>query len=289
MKFTLYLTFFLCILTSNLYGQDELMDILNDTKPDDKGLVTATFKGTRLINGHSVETRNGGLLEFMISHRFGRISSGVQNLYGLDQSSIRIALEYGIIDGLNVGFGRSSFDKSLDGYLKYKILGQSRKVPVTVTAFTSMAIDSREYTEADPQSEFKFRLDYTYQVLIARKFNSNISIQVMPTMVHRNLAPGSEPNDIYVLGAGGRFKFTPRMGINLEYYHQFRTNPVGNFNSTSVTWEIETGGHVFQLIFTNGMQMIEKGFITETTDDFWKGHIHFGFNISRVFNLTAGK
>ncbi len=274
----------LCSLQS--YSQDELMDILNNTgNDDDQGFVSATFKSARLINGHSIETRSGRLLEFLISHRFGRISSGVNDLYGLDQSFIRIALEYGITDKLNVGFGRSSYDKSLDGFLKYKLLRQSKKSPVTITAFTSMAYDSRELPDTDPGSALKYRFDYVYQVLLARKFTSNISLQLMPTMVHRNLAPGSEANDIPILGVGGRFKFTPRMGINLEYYHQLKDRPDRYHNSTSFSWEIETGGHVFQLIFSNATQMIEKGFLVETEDDFFRGHIHFGFNISRVFNL----
>ncbi len=277
---------FMLILGHWCVAQDELMDILNSTGSDsDNEYVTATFKSTRLLNGHSVETRTGHILEFVISHRFGRINSGVKNLYGLDQSFVRFALEYGITDQLNVGFGRSSFDKSLDGFIKYKILRQSKKSPATITAFTSMAIDTREFTAEDPRSEFKYRVDYTYQLMLARKFNSNLSIQLMPTMVHRNLAPGSEDNNVPLIGVGGRLKFTPRMGINLEYYHQLRDRPEGNYNSTSFSWEIETGGHVFQLIFSNATQMIEKGFLTETEDDFWNGDIHFGFNISRAFNL----
>jgi len=281
----------LIVLLFNLesFGQNELMDLLNSQPDDDKGYVTATFKSTRLLNGHSIETRTKGVLEFVISHRFGRINSGVSQLYGLDISFARFALEYGFTDRLNVGFGRSSFGKTLDGFAKYKILRQSKATPISVAGFTSIAIDTDEFPEGSPLDAFKFRLDYTAQILLARKFNSDFSLQVMPSLVHRNLAPGSEDNDIFVMGIGARYKLTNRLAIDFEYYDQLREMPEGVENAVALGVEIETGGHVFQLIFSNANQMIEKGFLTETTDDFWNGDIHFGFNISRVFDLKPGK
>ena len=268
------------------FSQTELMDLLSSTEEQDEGIVTATFKSTRLLNGQSIETRTKGTLEFIIGHRFGRINDGISQLYGLDQAFVRFALEYGITDQLNVGFGRSSFGKVLDGFVKYKFLRQSNAVPVTLTGFSSVAIDTREFPAGTPEDdEFRFRMDYTYQLLVARKFNSDFSLQLMPTLVHRNLAPGSEDNDVFLLGAGARYKLTNRVAIDLEYFHQMRDLPENLENALAVGVEIETGGHVFQLIFSNAVQMIEKGFLTETNDNFWDGDIHFGFNISRVFNL----
>lgn len=272
------------------FAQSELMDLLSSTEEPDEGVVTATFKSTRLLNGHSIETRTNGTLEFVIGHRFGRINDGISQLYGLDQAFVRFALEYGVTDRLNVGLGRSSFGKVLDSFAKYKILKQSNSMPVTLTGLTTIAIDTREFPDGTPESdEFNFRIDYTYQMLLARKINSEVSVQLMPTLVHRNLAPGSEDNDVFLLGAGARFKASNRVAVDVEYYHQMRDLPENIENALAVGVEIETGGHVFQLIFSNAVQMIEKGFLTETSGNFFDGDIHFGFNISRVFNLKAGK
>ncbi|MEL7146885.1 MAG: DUF5777 family beta-barrel protein [Bacteroidota bacterium] len=273
-----------------VFAQSELMDLLSSTEEPDEGVVTATFKSTRLLNGQSIETRTKGVLEFVIGHRFGRINDGISQLYGLDQAFVRFALEYGITDQLNVGLGRSSNGKVLDSFLKYKFLKQSNSMPVTLTGFTSLAIDTREYQAGTPEGDnFNFRMDYTYQLLLARKFNSEFSLQVMPTMVHRNFAPGNEDNDVFILGAGARYKITNRLAVDVEYFHQFRELPQDIRNAVAVGVEIETGGHVFQLIFSNAVQMIEKGFLTETNGNFWDGDIHFGFNISRVFNLRPHK
>lgn len=281
------LVVFLCVGQSVL-AQTELMDLLQSSSdPNEVNYTTATFKSTRLLNGHSIETRTKGVLEFVISHRFGRINGGISELYGLDQSFVRFALEYGITDKINVGFGRSSFDKTVDGFIKYKLLRQSNRTPVTITAFTSLAIDTRTFADELLQDEFAYRMDYTTQILIARKFTSEFSFQITPTLVHRNFAPGNEANDIFLLGIGGRYKFTNRLAFDWEYFPQFRNDDHNTENALSVGLEIETGGHVFQLIFSNATQMIEKGFLTETQDNFLDGDIHFGFNISRAFNLKA--
>jgi len=280
---------FLC-LSQFALAQSELMDILQSSAdPNEVDYTTATFKSTRLLNGHSIETRTEGVLEFVISHRFGRINGGVSELYGLDQSFVRFALEYGITDKINVGFGRSSFDKTVDGFVKYKLLRQSNKSPFTITAFNSMAIDTRSVINELVEEEFSYRIDYTSQVLIARKFSPSFSMQLAPTLVHRNFAPGNEQNDIFLLGIGGRYKFTNRLAFDWEFYPQFRNDDHETENAFSVGLEIETGGHVFQLIFSNATQMIEKGFLTETIDNFWEGDIHFGFNISRAFTLKTDK
>ncbi|MGB3464107.1 MAG: DUF5777 family beta-barrel protein, partial [Cyclobacteriaceae bacterium] len=272
------------------HAQTELMDLLQSSADSDEtNFTTATFKSTRLLNGHSIETRSAGVLEFVISHRFGRLNSGVSELYGLDQSFVRFALEYGLTDNLNIGFGRSSFDKTVDGFVKYRLIRQSDKTPFTITAFASMAIDTRTFADEAVQEEFAYRLDYTTQVLIARKFTPDFSLQLAPTLVHRNFAPGDELNDIFLLGIGGRYKFTNRLAFDWEYFPQFRNDDHDTKDALALGLEIETGGHVFQLIFSNATQMIEKGFLTETRDDFLDGDIHFGFNISRAFDLKTHK
>lgn len=253
----------------------------------------ATFKTTRISNGHSVEVLPAGILDFKIQHRFGTVNSGMKEFFGLDQAVIRLGLDYGISDRFMIGLGRTSYQKQVDGFLKYKILEQKpQAMPVTVTGVASMMWRTDDYDAGLAyEPYFTDRLAYCFQLLIARKFTEGISLQFMPTVVHYNVVPVStDPNDIISMGVGGRFKLTPATSFNIEYYynlpgHQFE----GTRNSLAMGFDIETGGHVFQLIFTNGQGIAERPFITETTGDFFNGDIHFGFNISRVFQLGGKK
>ena len=293
---TITLLCFSLMCTLPLVAQDDLMSILEESNDDSETrIVSATFKSTRLVNGHTTEMRPSGVLEFIISHRFGRLNEGVGQLFGLDDSQVRIALEYGIWDKLNVGFGRSSVGKILDGFLKYQVLRQTKSgkmVPISLTAFTSVAVATGPgaFLESSIDNKFSQRLSYSYQLLAARKMNSNLSLQVMPTMIHRNYVFTTEdPNDVFALGFGGRYKLTNRLTLNAEYYHQLAEHSDEYYNSFSIGFDIETGGHVFQLHLTNSRSMIEKGFVAETSGRWADGAIHYGFNISRVFNLKAKK
>ena len=284
---------FLFSLSDLSFGQDDLLNELDSISEEPVNYTIATFKGSRLINGHSVEMRSKKVLEFLISHRFGRINTGSYAFFGLDESNIRLGLEYGLSDRLNAGIGRSSFQKTFDGFLKYKFLNQSsgaKTMPVTVAGFFSTIINTLRPAEGET-IDFTERLQYTYQLLIARKFNSNLSLQLMPVIVHKNIVEKlADDNTLYVLGAGGRYKITNSVAVNLEYYYQFNAlKSIETFNSIAIGFDIETGGHVFQLHLTNARSMIEQGFITENTGNFFDGDIHFGFNISRVFDLKPGK
>jgi hypothetical protein len=271
------------------YGQDDLLEMLEEENDSDQTFdVFSTFKGTRLINGHSVETRKQGTLEFIISHRFGRINSGVHNLFGLDDANIRFGLDYAFTDKFTLGFGRSSFQKVYDGFLKYKVLNQKsgNPMPFSLTLYSNISINTLEWPNpGDNRSTDRFA--YTNQLLIARKWSEGTSLQLMPTLVHRNRVPTSqEENLIYALGIGGRQKLTKSLAITFEYYHQFNNESLNNYkNSIAIGLDIETGGHVFQLHLTNARPTFERGFITETTGDFFEGDIHFGFNITRAFQL----
>ncbi len=291
MKKLLFIT--LCFWSISLYSQDDLLDLLDEQIPEETYIVEATFKGTRILNGHSVETRRKNNLDFLISHRFGKINGGAYELFGLDQSNVRIGFDYGVMDRFNIGIGRNSFEKTFDGYLKYRLLRQStgaNAMPVSVTLFTSGSIKTLKEDLFEDMIGFNDRLAYANQILIAQKINANISLQLMPTYVHFNtIKPDQDNNDIYALGAGGRFKLTQRISVNAEYYHQFNRLQQGTTNAIGIGFDIETGGHVFQLHFTNSQSMVEKGFIAEVNNDFFAGDIHFGFNISRTFQLGEGK
>lgn len=287
MKKLSLLLFLIILLNIASYAQEDLLTYLE--KSDTAVLnqeITGTFKGTRLINGHTIEMVSKKVLNLIISHRFGRINGGPYEFFGLDEANVRIGLDYGFNDNFNIGIGRNSFEKTYDGYMKYKLFQQSSSaMPVTAVLFSSISLNTLQtLPEAIP---FSSRISYTWQVLIARKFNSNLSLQIAPVIVHHNLVKEIEqPNDQFALGIGGRYKITKRISINAEYYYRFkRLHQPLNYNSLAFGVDIETGGHVFQLHFTNSRSMIEKGFITETTGEFFKGDIHFGFNISRVFQF----
>lgn len=278
-----FITMLLAFITMNSSGQD-LLDQLRADSDQDPRPVTGTFKGTRIINGQSIETRGKGNLEVIISHRFGRINSGSYNLFGLDDSNVRLGLEYSILDRLTIGLGRNSLNKVYDSYVKGKILQQKTKgSPVSIT----WVIDFSIYTLKRPELPMTFerRLRYVHQALVARKFNSILSVQLMPSYVHRNLVPTeNEGNDLFALGMAAKISLSRRVGITGEYYYRFGSDLPG-YNSLGLGIEIETGGHVFQLQFTNSNEMTPSGFIPSTTGNFFDGDIHFGFNISRSFQV----
>ncbi|MFN8342386.1 MAG: DUF5777 family beta-barrel protein [Cyclobacteriaceae bacterium] len=268
----------------------DLLNMLEGEADKTKGpdFATATFKTTRLINGHSIENVAPGVLDFRISHRFGFVNRGISEFYGLDVSTIRLGLDYGISKRLMVGLGRSSYQKQLDAFAKFKILRQANGgMPLSLSVVSSAMIKTGPYDNPDRPNYFSSRLYYSWQVLIARKFSEGISLQLMPSVVHYNLVEAPEViNDVIALGAGGRFKLSKRVSLNLEYYYQLPDHKfTTSYNSLAVGFDIETGGHVFQLQFTNSTGMTERTFISETDGNVAKGDIHFGFNISRVFTI----
>lgn len=282
---------FLVLIASKTFSQDDLMKMLeNETKDAKPEYATATFKSTRLINGHSIENLAGGVLDFRISHRFGYINSGGYEFFGLDNATTRIGVDYGLTRWWMVGVGRSSFEKQFDGFTKFKLLRQSKgakKTPVTVSLVSSMIYKSLKFDNPDRTNYQTSNMAFANQLLIARKFSERFSLQLMPSMVHYNLVPReSDPNDILAVGIGGRVKLSKRVSLNAEYYYQLPGYKFENtYNSLAIGFDIETGGHVFQLHFTNSTGMTERTFIAETTGDFFAGDVRFGFNISRVFTI----
>lgn len=272
----------------SLFAQDDLMKELEASQKPETTYIGQTFKGTRIINGQSVETKSKGALEFIFSHRFGRINSGAYTLWGLDDAFVRLGFEYGLTDRLGIGIGRSSTDKTFDSFLRYKVARQStgaRNFPVTITAMGTANIKTSP--NDNPLLTYNDRLSYVAQVMFARKFSTNFSLQVTPMFIHRNtVVKSKENNDDFAIGVGGRYKITRSLALSGEYY--YRLNPHENtpyYNSIGVGLDIETGGHVFQLLFTNSLSMIERAVVVETDGDFGAGDIHFGFNISRTFQI----
>lgn len=268
----------------------DLMKQLEDDVKNTTDYTTATFKTTRLINGHTVENVGKKVLDVKISHRFGKINGGGYELFGLDNATMRMGLDYGITNTLMVGIGRSTYQKTYDAFFKWKILRQStgkKKMPVTLSYVPTIAFKTLKFEDDTRENYYTSRLYFTHQLIIGRKFSEGTSFQLMPTFSHRNLVQlAKDPNDLLAVGFGGRQKLTKRVSLNFEYYYQLPGYKLtGTKNSFSVGFDIETGGHVFQLHFTNSQGMSERTFISETTGDWGKGDIFFGFNISRVFSI----
>ncbi len=262
--------------------------------------VEETFSGTRVINGHSVETLKKRVLEFRIEHRFGDIAGangGVQQFFGFDNAAdVRFAFEYGISDKWMIGLGRSKgigpYSSLVDGFTKYRILSQGENgAPLSLAVMGSAMISymrkSDDLSQVSSFPKFSHRMAYSMQLIAARKFGEHISIQLMPTYVHRNYVLPTDVNGLFSLGGALNYKFNKKYGIILEYYQNF--NPAGTRldmkNSLGVAFEWSTNGHNFKMNFTNSRGFGETQFIPYTDSDWLKGEFRFGFSISRNFKL----
>jgi len=259
------------------------------TVADTPDLVNGTFKGTTIVNGQSAEIPGHMDFQFNVSHRFGAINQGIYTLFGIDQGTTRLGFEYGLKDIIGLSIGRSTYEKTYDGAIKIKVLRQqtgSGNIPVTISVYSAIFIKSLKWEEPDRENLFSSRLSYSSQVLIARKFNKNLSLQITPSFIHKNLVPTPEDqNNIFSVGFGGRYKLTRRFSLNGEYYWLLPGETADNYsNSLGLGFDIEAAGHVFQILATNSQLMFARGFITETEGKWSEGDIFLGFNIYRVFS-----
>jgi hypothetical protein len=291
----LFMGLLLAGLSGGAQAQDSsLLHMLSDSmsthsKPTP---VHGTFKAIYLVNLQSSETIAAGALNFEIQHRFGQLNSGAYNFFGLDNATLRLGLDYGITDRLTVGIGRSSYLKTFDGFLKYKLLmqteGEGRTFPVSVTLLG----DISNYTQDMPDQPYldaNYRTSYVAQVIIARKFKA-FSLEVVPSYIRANLVPTvMDKNDMFAVSGAARVKLTRRMSIDGEYNYLLPNEVVSTtvHNSMSLAYEIETGGHVFQLVFSNSQSMIPNQFLAQTAGRWQDGAIYFGFNIARNFNISS--
>lgn len=285
--------FILISIVINSFSQENLLSFFDS---EEEILTFATFKTTKIINLESVEQPAEKELDFIISHRFGTLNSGITNLYGLDYGNIRMSFNYGLTDNVTLGFARSSTYKVIDASIKAKLINQGRdKFPLTISVYSSLAYDT--LTAAfSTNDQFSDNLSYFHQLLLARKINSNLSFQLSPSITKYNfVSPFLDlSNTMYSLGIGGRYKLNKSVSVNSEWIPIIRsgTNFIHPFqnekyiNSFSFGFDIETGGHVFQLFLSNSTAMFERGFINENFENWKDGGVHFGFNISRVFNFN---
>lgn len=270
----------------------DLLGLLGDEPVTVK--ATNAFKSTRVINGNSMEMLPPGVMDFRILHRFGELSGGGYELFGLDQASMRMGLDYGLTKNLMFGLGRSTFRKEVDGFVKYRILWQSsgkRNIPVSILWASGININGLHVPVENVETTFSRRLAYYHQLIIGRKFSERFSLQLSPMLLHRNITTGIvDPNDVFAVGFGGRWKFTKRIALTWDTYYTF--NKFANHIErmpVSLGVDIETGGHVFQLHFSNSTGMNERAFLIDGNGDLTAGNIRFGFNISRWFQLKKRK
>lgn len=286
------------LVSTGVKAQDkDLLDLVDTDKPK-KEVVKNAFKSIRVINGHSMEFLSPGTMDFRILHRFGQMN--IPNTFGgFDQASMRIGLDFGVTRYLQFGFGRSPFKKEYDGYIKLAPVRQStghHAFPATIALVGGITLNSLPYADLTIHNYFSSRLAYYGQMIIGRKFSEGITLQVTPTIVHNNIVPlASQPNDIYALGFGGRLKMSKRTAFTWDYFYVINglqkdaNNVPLNYNPLSIGVDIETGGHVFQLHVSNSAGMNERAFITETTGNWEKFDVRFGFNLSRIFQISHKK
>lgn len=289
--------FLLFLLPLSLFSQEDLLNDLENEAEIDKTVIAA-FKGLKVVNFESTKLADKKDFYFIVAHRFGSVKNGFDDFFGLDNAVTQLKFIYGFNDWLNIGIARSSFQKKYGIHAKYRLIPQETDgFPVTLVGYNLITVNTSLGQDEYPNLEFADRLTYTSQLLISKKFNESFSLLVAPTFIHENLATRSrkalndgttlnydEKNNQYALGLGGRYKISNRVSINADYGIHLNRNKNSNFqNSLSVGVDIETGGHVFQMHFTNAQAMFEDGFIIQGQGDWTDGDFFFGFNISRVF------
>ncbi|MFM2387144.1 MAG: hypothetical protein RL660_1901 [Bacteroidota bacterium] len=281
----------LCSLYASAQNGDVNLDSLmeGDAVPSIEYAKNA-FKSTRVINGHSMEMLGKGVLDTRILHRFGTINNGAKDLFGLDAASMRMGFDYGVSKNLTIGIGRSTFKKELDGFVKYRILAQhtgKTNMPISLLYVGGITCHTLPLLGPPALTEFSNRLGYYHSLIIGRKFSTNFTAQISPTFVHTNLVDlANQSNDQIAIGIGARYKITRRFALMLDTYPIISGRNT-NLTPLSLGVDIETGGHVFQLHFSNATGMNERAFITETTGSWAQAQVRFGFNLSRVFTIRA--
>jgi hypothetical protein len=290
------MTLFLFLISFYGWGQDLLS--LIEEEEDKKEFVTNGFKSTRIVNTQSTEHLHAGVLDVRILHRFGPFhfqegpnhQYAFNNLYGLDQANMRLGFDYGITNRLMIGIGRSNVNRELDGFLKYRLLWQAKgksAAPISLILVAGGTLNTMP-TDTSRVNFFTSRMAYYGQMLVSRKFSEIFTLQLTPGIVHYNLVEKkSDANDIYTIGLGGRLRITKRLAINWDYQYVIPNRlPGGYGDGFGIGFDLETGGHVFQLHLSNSVGMNERAFLTRTpTTDYSNMGLRLGFNLSRVFTV----
>ncbi len=287
LKITFSVFFFFCFGLTN--AQDDLMNELNAAKSDKKEISSAAFKGLQVANMQSTKLPSKGEFYFLVSHRFGDITDGINNFFGLDNAYTKLGGIYGVSNWLSIGVSRHTHDKLYEVALKYKLANQEDNgFPVTIVGYNTLDINSSKLEITYPEIKFENRLAYSNQLIVSRKFSNSFSAEITPIFIHKNLydADKEPKKNTLLLGTGVRYKLTKRLSLNLDYAARLNT-PEG-FTSTyhnpaTLGLDIETGGHVFQLVLSNSQTMNDVSYYTTGSGIVGGKAIFFGFNMYRVF------
>ena len=280
MKNFLGLLFCLTVVSS-VSAQDDLLAEIDSVSTQD--YATPAFKGLQVVTLQSTKIPAAQEFYFVVSHRFGSVKGGISEFFGMDMATTKIGGAYGINEWLSVSASRHTLLKVYETAVKYRLANQATGAPVTVIGYNTIDINTFLEKEDYPKIEFADRLTYISQLLVSRKISDRLSLEMVPMYIHKNLYnPDVENDNQFSLGAGGRLKLTKRLSLNMEYVHNF-DKPDFYQNPLSVGLDLETGGHIFQLLFTNSQAMTEGGYVTTAAGDWGKGDFFFGFNLYRVF------
>ena len=247
--------------------------------------VKNTFMGTRFINLHSANVAKKNELQMLIQHRFGDISGGFYDFFGLDYASMRLGFEYGITKNLNIGIGRSSYMKTFDSFIKYRFLTQSSTMPLTLTATVAGSFPTIKNVIPDEYSDFSKKASGNVQLHLARSFKI-FAVQVSPGYIGTGYIPvENDSYTFFTMAFGGTVKLAKKVTVNIEYLHRFE-DEIKNTNPLSASIDIGTSGHLFQIMISNVQQMYDQGIITNPLGGDWtSGQIFLGFNLIRAFNF----
>lgn len=266
-----------------MFAQDDLLSEI-DTAAAGKSKVESAFKALKIVNLESTKLAAKGDLYFIVAHRFGSVKDGFEGFYGLDQAVTQLKFVYGLNDWLTISGARSEIAYDFSG--KFLLKSQETNgFPVAIAGFTSLAINNTLKESLYPEMKFDNRLVYVTQLLVSRKFSNSLSLQLSPTYFHENFViDDNQDNSQYAIGMGGRYKFAKRWSVNVDYAAHLNRSSTSQFRDPlSIGVDLETGGHVFQMHFSSSQGMHESGFLGNSTGDWGKGDVFFGFNLLRVF------
>jgi hypothetical protein len=271
--------------SSSLYAQMERERAVQD------GPVEDIFLSGSIAGLSTVEALPAKNLNSMVMHGFGLFSTGIENFFGIDGgASVRLGIDYGLTDRWDIGIGRSGLENTIDFRSKYVLLHQlkSDRVPIQISLKGDIGITTQKERRFD--YSFTERLNYLGSIMIARKFNEHFSLQLSPMVAHFNtiiLEDGiTAPNHTtFGVGISGRYKLNNRKAFAFEYLPVLGERNPGTINHLAFVYEIDTGGHVFQLFMMTGQWFTEQHLLTRTDTNILDREFRFGFNINRFFGL----
>ena len=283
-----FLLAFALLSVFTLRAQDDLLDELNEASGKQTIFELPAFKAMKIGNLQSTKIAEKGDLYLYVSHRFSSIDGGFETFFGLDNANTKIQLLYSFWNGVQMSVSRESLGQTYASALKIRLAKQSNSFPMNLAFYGTANINASLDKDIMPDLQFGDRMSYTTQLLASKRVSDNFSFLIAPTYVRQNLQDlnlvGAANHNQFVMGLGGRMKLSKRTSINLDYAYNFNRDSNSIYtNPLTIGIDLETGGHIFQLLFSNAQSTNEPGFLSNAEGDWTNGTIFFGFNIVRVF------